>query len=233
MDKATIAAQTARILLRIGAVKYNPVQPFFFTSGWASPIYIECRKLISYPDLRRQVMDFALQRLRDEMPPGGLDVVAGGESAGIPFAAWLADRLDLPMVYIRKRPIGLGPNAQMEGDFAPGARVLLVEDLTTDARSKVNFCAALRQASAVVSHVFVIFGYDIFPGTKELLQQQELALISLANCKDVLQVARSDEYFDKATLDAITTFLDDPVGWSASHGGIGAPPAGGMPVSRN
>ena len=97
------------------------------------------------------------------------DVVAGGETAGIPYAAWIAERLGLPMQYVSKKPKGFGRNAQIEGDVREGARTLLVEDLTTDGRSKINFCQALRNAGAIVDHVFVNFYYDIFPESKKIL----------------------------------------------------------------
>ncbi len=221
MDKHAIASETARMLLRIGAVHYNPHQPFFFTTGWASPVYIECRRLISYPDFRRRITEYSLLGLQAALQQDGCDVVAGGESAGIPFAAWIAEKLNLPMVYIRKRPIGIGPNAQMEGDLRPGARSLLVEDLTTDARSKINFCAALRQAGAVPKHISVIFSYGIFPGMDAMLAEQNLHLHALADWQDVLRVAQEDNAFDTATLRGIENFLADPVAWSANHGGIG------------
>jgi len=99
------------------------------------------------------------------------DVIAGGETAGIPYAAWIADRFGLPMQYIRKKPKGFGRNAQIEGDVRAGARTLLVEDLTTDGRSKINFCKALREAGAVVDHVFVNFYYDIFPESKKVMSE--------------------------------------------------------------
>src|SRR5882762_2867333 len=94
---------------------------------------------------------------------------SGCATAGIPYAAWIADRFGLPMQYIRKKPKGFGRNAQIEGDVRAGARTLLVEDLTTDGRSKINFCKALREAGAIVEHVFVNFYYDIFPESKKTL----------------------------------------------------------------
>ncbi|WP_291000577.1 orotate phosphoribosyltransferase [Ferrovibrio sp.] len=220
MDKKAIATETARMLLKIGAVQYNPHQPFFFTTGWASPVYIECRRLISYPAFRRRITDFSLLGLQAAIQQDGCDVVAGGESAGIPFAAWIAERLDLSMIYIRKRPIGIGPNAQLEGDLPPGARVLLVEDLTTDARSKINFCDALRQAGGLPKHISVIFSYGIFPGTTDMLARQNLQLHALADWQDILRVAREDNAFDAVTLQGIEDFLADPVRWSANHGGV-------------
>ena len=92
-----------------------------------------------------------------------LDAIAGGETAGIPFAAWIADRLSLPMLYVRKQPKGFGRNAQIEGQLADGARVLLVEDLASEGTSKLNFVRAIRQAGGEIGHTFVIFNYGIFP----------------------------------------------------------------------
>ena len=143
-DKAFIAETTARMLLEVKAVLFFQDKPFIFTSGWASPVYIDCRKLIFYPRIRTQLVDFATATLSRDAGFEQFDVVAGGETAGIPYAAWIADRLGLPMQYVRKKPKGFGRNAQIEGDVREGARTLLVEDLTTDGRSKINFCQALR-----------------------------------------------------------------------------------------
>src|SRR5436190_16003687 len=147
-----IAETTARILLEVKAVNFSTGKPFIFTSGWASPVYIDCRKLISYPRVRSTLIDFATSTGLRDVGFEQFDTVAGGETAGIPYAAWIADRLSLPMQYVRKKPKGFGRNAQIEGDIREGARTLLVEDLTTDGRSKVNFCKALRDAGARVDH---------------------------------------------------------------------------------
>ncbi len=116
--------------------------------------------------------------------------MAGGETAGIPFAAWIANRLMLPMQYVRKKPKGFGRNAQIEGEILEGQRVLLVEDLTTDGRSKMTFCNALRQAGAKVDHVFVMFNYDVFPESQRVLKELDVRLHALATWRDVLAVAK-------------------------------------------
>jgi orotate phosphoribosyltransferase len=103
--------------------------------------------------VRRTLIDFGVATIEREIGFEQFDAVAGGETAGIPFAAWMADRLMLPMQYVRKKPKGFGRNAQIEGHLEAGDRVLLVEDMTTDGRSKVNFCKALREAGATVEHV--------------------------------------------------------------------------------
>jgi orotate phosphoribosyltransferase len=218
--KALIAEMTAKMLLEVDAVRFNVKEPFKFTSGWASPVYTDCRKLISYPRIRHTLMDFASSLVLRDIGFETIDAIAGGETAGIPFAAWIADRLMLPMQYVRKSPKGFGRMAQIEGDFSEGDRILLVEDLTTDGQSKINFCQALRQAGAQVSHTLVIFYYDIFPQSKRTLDDLDIQLHYLATWWDVLEVCKQNNTFDVATLTEIENFLHNPIAWSAAHGGV-------------
>lgn len=219
-DRNLIAELTAKMLLEVQAVHFRADEPFRFTSGWASPVYIDCRKLISYPRVRNTLMDFASSIILREVGFESLDAIAGGETAGIPFAAWIADRLALPMQYIRKNPKGFGRDAQIEGHFVEGSRVLLVEDLTTDGRSKIKFCDAMRKSGLIVEHAFVVFHYDIFPQTKETLAENGITMHALATWWDVLKVARTMGYFDEKTLSEVESFLNNPVEWSAAHGGV-------------
>ena len=218
-DEKLIADMTARMLLEVEAVHFRPDEPFRFTSGWASPVYIDCRKLISYSRVRSTLMDFAASIILRRVGFESIDAVAGGETAGIPFAAWIADRLMLPMQYVRKKPKGFGRDAQIEGDFHEGQRILLVEDLTTDGASKVKFCQALRDAGAEVAHTFVVFYYDIFPQTREKLAENGVAMHSLATWWDVIRVARDMGHFDDKSFKTIEDFLNNPMEWSAAHGG--------------
>jgi orotate phosphoribosyltransferase len=124
------------------------------------------------------------------------------------------------MQYVRKKPKGFGRNAQIEGHFEPGDRILLVEDMTTDGRSKVNFCEALRTAGAAVEHVFVFFYYDIFPDSEKVFGDLGVTLHALATWWDVLEVAKKSGKFDKDKLKEVETFMNDPAGWSKAHGGV-------------
>src|SRR6266508_6800995 len=223
-DKRTIAETTASILLEVKAVHFSDGKPFIFTSGWASPVYIDCRKLISFPRVRRTLIDFAATTILREVGFETVDSVAGGETAGIPFAAWIADRLMLPMQYVRKKAKGFGRNAQIEGELLEGQRVLLVEDLTTDGRSKINFCKALRDAGAQVDNVFVMFNYDIFPESRRILAELNVHLSALATWRDVLAVAKQRNYFTPAAITDVESFLADPATWSAAHGGVASFP---------
>jgi orotate phosphoribosyltransferase len=211
--------ETARILLRIGAVGVRPSEPFIFTSGWASPVYIDCRRLISFTGERRHVIAKAIDVLHLQVGLDAIDAVAGGETAGIPYAAWLAEALSRPMLYVRKKPKGFGRMARIEGTFDDGSRVLLVEDLATDGASKIGFADALRTAGATVTDSFVVFFYGIFPDALGTLEDGGLRLHFLATWWDVLREAEAGKLFPPEDLAQVRAFLENPVGWSAAHGG--------------
>jgi len=219
-DKKSIAEQTARMYLETGAVRFMEDKPFIFTSGWASPVYNDSRWLISFPDVRTTLMDFAVATIDRDIGRDKIDAVAGGETAGIPFAAWVADRLHLPMQYVRKKAKGFGRNAQIEGKLDPGQRVLLVEDLATDGRSKVNFVKALREAGGQCEHCIVLFFYDIYPEGKQILSNLGVTLLYLTTWWDVLGVAKASGKFDAGLLAEVEKFMHDPAGWSKAHGGV-------------
>src|SRR5262249_21224845 len=126
LDKKTIAELTARMYLDTGAVRFMSDKPFIFTSGWASPVYNDSRWLMSFPDVRSTLVVLAFHSTKRNSGRKKTEGVAGGEPAGIPFAAWVADRLHLPMQYVRKKAKGFGRGAQIEGQLLPGQRVLLV-----------------------------------------------------------------------------------------------------------
>jgi len=218
-DKGLMAELTVKMLLEIDAIHFRTDRPFMLTSGLASPVYIDCRKLISYPRIRTTLMDFAVSTILRDVGFETLDSVAGGETAGIPFAAWIADRLGLPMQYVRKKPKGFGRDAQIEGHLPEGDRVLLVEDLTTDGGSKIKFCEAVRQAGAEVADTMVIFYYDIFPETRQTLASHGIRLHALATWWDVLDHAGQTGHFDTETLQEVERFLNAPLAWSGRNGG--------------
>jgi orotate phosphoribosyltransferase len=219
-DKKTIAELTARMYLDTGAVRFMEDKPFIFTSGWASPVYNDSRWLISFPDVRTTLIDFAIATIDRDIGRGEIDAVAGGETAGIPFAAWVADRLHLPMQYVRKKPKGFGRGSQIEGRLIPGQRVLLVEDLATDGRSKVNFVKALRDADGKCEHCFVLFFYDIYAQGRKILGDLGVTLHCLTTWWEVLSVAKASGQFDAKMLAEVEKFMHDPAGWSKAHGGV-------------
>ena len=215
----TEAIETARILLDIQAVNLRPEKPYSLTAGWASPVYIDCRWVISFPEARKRIIKLAVNKLEQDIGFNKIDVVAGGETAGIPYSAWIAEAQSKPMVYVRKKPKGFGRNAQIEGTFTKGQQILLVEDLATDGGSKITFVDALRQAGGDVKDIFVIFYYGVFPGAEKSMKDMRVNLHYLANWNDVLVVAEKDKLFDNKTIEEVRRFLLDPIAWSKAHGG--------------
>ncbi len=223
-EAARIGTSMARLLLEAGAVRVSHDRPFVLAAGWASPVYVDCRLLLGTPRLRVAATGLAVQSLRlrfgQAMP---FDAVAGGETAGIPWASWIADELGLPLLYARKRPLGIGRNAQVEGGAPDGGRVLLVDDLATDAASKVAFTRGLRMAGLTVSEALVLFHNRAFPGWRERLAHLGLSLHALASWDDVLRLDAGDPLLRPADRNLIENFLRDPAGWSATHGGRRTP----------
>ena len=215
--KEEIARLTARMLLEIRAVHFNAETPFKLASGLPSPTYIDCRKLISFPRIRSTLMDFLSVTVLRDAGFEAFDNIAGGETAGIPFAAMVAERLALPMTYVRKKPKGYGRNARIEGAMSEGQRVLLVEDLTTDGGSKLSFVDAIRETGATCAHTAVIFYYGIFPETVGKLAGHGVSLHFLCTWWDVLAEARAQGSFDKKTLDEVEAFLTNPRPWQEAR----------------
>ncbi|HEX6093146.1 MAG TPA: orotate phosphoribosyltransferase, partial [Dongiaceae bacterium] len=169
--------------------------------------------------IRGQLVDFACATLARDVGFEQFDVVAGGETAGIPYAAWIAERLGLPMQYIRKKPKGFGRGAQIEGDMKAGARCLLVEDLATDGGSKVNFVNAIRDGEGQIAHAFVVFHYGIFPQSLETLGKLGVKLHGLATWWDMLEAAKVTGLLSGPDATEVRAFLENPEGWSSAHGG--------------
>ena len=214
-----IARLSARMLLEIGAVHFNAKEPFTLASGLPSPTYIDCRKLISFPRIRSTLMDFLTVTVMRNAGFEAFDNIAGGETAGIPFAALVAERMALPMTYVRKKPKGYGRNARIEGAMSEGERVLLVEDLTTDGGSKLSFVDAIRETGATCGHTAVIFYYGIFPETIQTLADHGVELHHLCTWWDVLAEARESGAFDEETLSEVETFLRAPRRWQEARSG--------------
>ena len=212
-DQREIARLTAKMLLETKAVHFNADEPFVLASGKPSPTYIDCRKLISFPRIRSTLMDFLTVTVMRNAGFEAFDNVAGGETAGIPFGAWVAERMALPMTYVRKKPKGYGRNARIEGDMSEGQRVLLVEDLTTDGGSKISFVDAIRETGATCAHTAVIFYYGIFPQTEKTLGDHGVTLHHLCTWWDVLAEARAQGAFDSKTLREVEIFLKSPEEW--------------------
>jgi len=206
----------SEILIDIKAVHCNLDEPFVFTSGTVSPAYVDCRKIISFPTERRKIIELACAVVKNNIEKNDIEVVAGGETAGIPFAAWLSDYLNLPMIYVRKAPKGFGRLAQIEGNIEPGRKVLLVEDLIFDAKSKETFAEGIKKAGAIVENCLVVFDYG-FRGSREKLKRNGIGLYSLSNWDILLRVGKEKGYFTGRQIEEIQGFLNEPGKWAENR----------------
>lgn len=212
--KDTIGIAAAKLLLDIKAITINTEEPFTYTSGKRGPVYVDCRRPISFPEVRGKLMDFAA----DILKPLGVDYVAGGETAGIPYAAFISERLNKPMLYIRKKPKGFGRMSQIEGHMEEGnPHVALVEDVQNFGVSVKVFVDALRAANAKVEHLVVIFEYG-HESSRQNMKDMGLQLHSLTSWNYILKVAREDKYFDEDTIASVESFLKNPDAWAEERG---------------
>jgi orotate phosphoribosyltransferase len=219
---ASASARLARGLTGLGAVHVAEEQPFFYTSGWASPVYVDARALISDVAVRTEIMDLTADALRPLVARQGINAVVGVENSGIAFAAWIAERLRLPMLYLRKRPIGWGVRAQLEGRLPEDARVLLIDDVTTDGLSKIAAAGALRQTGTRIDDTLVLVAFDVYPRTAARFAAESLALHAVTDWAELHAALRAGGGLSAAQARMLEAFSADPVAWSIEHGGVGA-----------
>jgi len=201
----------AEKLIDIESVKFSFENHFTLTSGLKSPVYVDCRKIISFLDEREFIMNEALNYfVKNKIK---FDLVAGGETAGIPYAAIISEKIKKPMVYIRKKPKGFGQNQQIEGHFKEKEKAILIEDLATDGGSKVVFVEAMRKAGLIVNDIFVIFYYDIFNLENSVLSKLNVNIHSLCTWKDIISVIEKKNSYKENDIKNLKKFLSNPDDW--------------------
>jgi orotate phosphoribosyltransferase len=219
---AEVANVIAEMLLQTEAIQIYRERPFVFVSGRISPVYIDCRRLLSFPVVRDEIVSQLAKKVETEIGLDLIDVVAGGETAGIPYAAFVAHVLRKPMIYIRKQPKGYGGTKQIEGTLESGQRVLMVEDLITDGMSKLRFNIGIRAAGAKMTDCLCVFDYaserlGLHEGKKNLAEH-DIRLHTLVNWDDVLSAGLSKKYFSEEANSQILDFLKDPDNWGRKMG---------------
>ncbi len=201
----------AEKLIDIESVQFSFNKHFTLTSGLKSPVYVDCRKIISFIDERDFIMNEAVEYFKKNNL--NFDLVAGGETAGIPYAAIISEKIKKPMLYVRKKSKGFGKNQQIEGNFKEEQRAILIEDLATDGGSKVIFVEAMRKAGLTVKDIFVIFYYDIFNFESSVLGKLNVKIHSLCTWKDIISVIEKRNLFSQNDIDNLKEFLSNPDEW--------------------
>ena len=207
--------EVAEILINIESIKFSFDDPFVLTSGLKSPVYVDCRKIISYLKERKTILNLTKKYFQENNVR--FDLLAGGETAGIPYASILSEQLQKSMVYVRKKPKGFGKNQQIEGDFEKGQKSILIEDLATDGRSKVVFINAMREAGLIVEDVFVIFYYDIFDFKQSPLSDLNVKIHYLCSWSNVIKIIEEKNLYTKENIDNLKNFLSEPEMWRKKY----------------
>ena len=205
----------AKILIDIGSVKFSFDKPFILTSGLKSPVYVDCRKIISYVNERNTIFEYTKKYFNEKKIE--FDILAGGETAGIPYAAYLSEYFQKPMIYIRKKSKGFGKNQQIEGNIIENKKAILIEDLATDGGSKVIFIEAMRNAGLIVNDIFVIFYYDIFSLKDSPLSSLDVKIHSLCTWKNILNILITNKIYSQNEIKILENFLENPEKWRSSN----------------
>jgi orotate phosphoribosyltransferase len=187
IESASIAKEVASHLLNIGAVHLRPEEPFTWTSGIKSPIYCDNRITMSHPAIRTKIADAFVQTIRERFPDA--EVIAGTATAGIPHAAWVADKMALPMIYVRDKAKGHGRQNQIEGSLAKGQKVVVIEDLISTGGSSLKAAQAVQAEGAEVLGVVAVFSYQ-FPDAEALFNEASVPFTTLSNYTSLLTVAK-------------------------------------------
>ena len=214
MINSEISKITAKILINIGAINFSPQSPFKLSSGFLSPSYIDCRKIIAYPSAFKEITNMMIDTIKSEMVAQSPDYIIGGETAGIPFAAAIAEKMGLPLSYVRKKPKDYGKSKLIEGEILKDKNSLLVEDLMTDGKSKINFIDNIRSHEIRCNLGIVVFKYNIFEDADIILKKNNIEVHYLTDWEEVYNEICQMDKFGSDVLTEIRKFLDDPIDWS-------------------
>lgn len=205
------AVEIAGKLLEIGAVHLNPERPFTWTSGLKSPIYCDNRMTMSYPETRRFVANAFAEIIRSSYP--SVEVIAGTATAGIPHAAWVAELLNLPMIYVRDKAKGHGRHNQIEGVLKEKQKVIVIEDLISTGGSSVRAANAVREAGGQVLGVLAIFSYQ-FDKAEQAFGEAGYPFETLSNYTALLQMAKEKGIVKEDQMEALTQWRLDPLAYT-------------------
>lgn len=205
-----IAEQIAKDLLSIEAVSLSPDEPFTWASGLKSPIYCDNRVTMSYPAVRRAIAKGLAEKIKQDFP--NVEVIAGTATAGIPHAAWVAELLDLPMVYIRSKPKDHGQGNQIEGRIKEGQKMVVIEDLISTGGSVLEAAQAAAKEGADVLGVAAIFTYELAKG-KQNFETANIPLVTLTNYSTLIESALKENYINQEQLELLKKWRQDPENW--------------------
>lgn len=206
--------KAAKILLNIKAISFNPKKPFKYSSGILSPVYTDCRLLMSHPKERIIIRNLYAETIQST---GKFDVIAGTATAGIPHAAWIADKLKLPMIYVRGNTKDHGKGNQIEGILYKKQKVAVIEDLISTGESSAETVLAIRKGGARCSYIFSIITYRMKKALDNF-KSDNIDLISLTDFPTLVRVAEKVGYIKPKDKNTILQWTKDPASWGKKMG---------------
>jgi orotate phosphoribosyltransferase len=208
--------EVAEILLKKNAVTLRPDKPFTYASGIISPIYCDNRVLMSYVPERNAIINFFIEAIKENNLDA--DVIAGTESAGIPWASWIADKLGKPMIFVRKKQKDHGKENRIEGFLQKGSKVLVIEDLVSTGGSSLAAVEAVRNAGGEVVGCLALFTYQMVSAEKNF-SDAKCKLITLSNFWTLVRVAAEEGYIKDEEQALILEWSRNPAQWKAKNAG--------------
>lgn len=207
----TYSQRVAKALLDIHAVTLNPDQPFTWASGLKSPIYTDNRLTISYPEVRQAIFNGMVEQIKLHFSEA--DVIAGTATAGIPHAAWVAQNMELPLIYVRTKPKDHGQGKQIEGVLKEGQKVVVIDDLISTGGSVLNAVRAVNNAGGKVIGVVSVFTYDL-PAAEQNFMANGLKYYSVTDYMTLIKVAKENNQISADHLKSLQEWRKDPLSWS-------------------
>lgn len=208
--ETSIDKKLAKSLMEIKAVLLRPQEPFTWASGWHSPIYCDNRRILSHPELRAQVAQWLADKAMELYPEA--EVVAGVATGAIAHGVLAADRMQKPFVYVRPKPKDHGTGSQIEGELAPGQKVVVIEDLISTGMSSLAAVKALRDAGAQVLGMVAIFTYG-FDLAAQRFEEDKVRLDTLSNYSALVDVASETGYISSAAKSLLHEWRENPSEW--------------------
>lgn len=215
MNKNSSSQKVAKILLQIGAITLSPKKPYRFTTGILSPVYTDCRILMSHPKQRKEIIKLLIEAIKKTRI--SFDAVAGTATAGIPHAAWIADKMNLPMVYVRAQTKGHGKKNKIEGLLKKNQKVIVIEDLISTGKSSCGTVLAVRQQKTIAPYIFAITTYNMNK-SKIIFRKKRIKLVSLTDFQTTVKVASREGYIKPEEQRIVLGWTKNPATWGKRMG---------------
>jgi len=211
----TTEQQVAKYLLEVEAVKLSPSKPFTWASGWKSPIYCDTRKTLSYPVIRKYMVEAIINIIKEQF--ADVEVIAGVATGGIAWGAIVADALGIPFSYVRSAPKDHGMGNQVEGVIKHGAKVVVIEDLVSTGKSSLDAAKALAKSGAIIKGMIALFSYN-FDMARDAFENADVELYTLSNYDTLIDIAKETSYIKENEVETLREWRIRPSVWGTESG---------------